>query len=289
MRRSAVAVGAGVARPGVPHAPDSSDALDAPDPPDALDAVDAPDTLDVSGAPDLARDRSLRAAVERYILDAVHAGRLQPGARIKDAAIARALGISQTPVREAILRLAQDGILEHQPRRGFFLAQMRPQQRDDVYLFRAAVEGLAARLAAARIDQRQLAALERLVDAGGRAARAGNRLANVEADAAFHGTIVGAARHELVARTWRSLAPLQWLPRILSPDLSPLTPDVATTWVERHQRLLDVIRSGDADAAEAGVRTHVLRAGRVASATALASPASSASPASPSPHRSTHA
>ena len=102
-----------------------------------------------------------------------------------------------------------------------------------------------------------------------------NRLATVKADAEFHGTIVEAARHDLVARTWRSLAPLQWLPRILSPDLSPLTPEAAATWVDRHQRLLDVIRSGDAEAAEAEVRTHVLRAGRVAS------PPSSAATASP--------
>lgn len=212
---------------------------------------------------DLAHDRSLRAEVERHLLAAIRTGGLRPGDRILDGEIARALGVSPTPVREAILRLAHAGVIEHRPRRGFFLADAGHQSMDDVYRYRALLEGFAARLAAERIRHAQAVELQRLVGAGGDAERRGDSLAGVEYNAQLHALIVEAAQHPLLTRTWQMLAPLQWLPRDFSAAAGPPPPRAAADWTRRHQRLVDAVLSGDPDQAEAEAHDHVMRAGHV--------------------------
>ncbi|HEU5318280.1 MAG TPA: winged helix-turn-helix domain-containing protein, partial [Chloroflexota bacterium] len=66
-------------------------------------------------------DRALRHSVTDYVLDAVRAGRLAPGDRVHETSLARALDVSLSPVRESLFRLADQGWLEHRPRRGFYV------------------------------------------------------------------------------------------------------------------------------------------------------------------------
>jgi DNA-binding GntR family transcriptional regulator len=208
------------------------------------------------------RESGLRVAAEAHVLAAIRSGQLRPGERVREVEIARTLGTSLTPVREALFRLTHDGVLAHRPRRGFFLAELPPEEMKDVYLFRATIEGLAASLAATRIQAAELATLERLIQMGEVAARAGDVLTNVECNAQFHATIMKAARHRLVERAWRLLAPLQWLPRAVAAT-PPMTPPLIDDWVARHRRILAAVQLGDPVSAERIAREHVLEAGRL--------------------------
>src|SRR5712691_6146739 len=111
--------------------------------------------LDV-GAP-LARNASVAAA--ELIREAILDGRLQPGERLKEERLARELGISRTPVREALLILQGEGLVEASPNRGATVRTHDADDLDDLYQLRALLEGFATRRAAARVTDE---ALERL-------------------------------------------------------------------------------------------------------------------------------
>src|SRR5687767_3804940 len=119
-----------------------------------------------AATPLLPHDRGLRHAVETHLLEEIRTGRLQPGGRLYEAAIAETLGVSLTPVREALFRFVHDGLVVHLPRRGFYLAEFGQSDVEDIYVFRAMLEGLAAARAAVRITPPELAALEQLIDDG---------------------------------------------------------------------------------------------------------------------------
>jgi DNA-binding GntR family transcriptional regulator len=89
----------------------------------------------------------LRDEVYRQILDRVQRGDLLPGVRVRDTALAAQLGVSRTPVREALLRLARDGVLESSMGRGFRVRPLDPAELRDIGAILGSLESLALRLA----------------------------------------------------------------------------------------------------------------------------------------------
>lgn len=89
-------------------------------------------------------------------------GTLKPGSRLSDDHLARELGISRSPVREAINQLASEGLLELRPRSGAYVKEPDPDELEELYELREALEGFAARKAATRIDRAGQAELDRL-------------------------------------------------------------------------------------------------------------------------------
>lgn len=212
-------------------------------------------------------------------MDAVRRGHLPPGARVHEVGLARALDVSLSPVREALFRLADQGLLEHRPRRGFYVRTLDEAQTREIYTFRALLEGFAARLIAERRraagtasplegspspnrEAEVFAALAAQIDEGARAARRGDRRTVAAANARFHDLLVRAAGHSLLERSWALLAPAEWLlhPTWMWMD-EPIGPEEAADWIARHQRLLEVLRTGDPEAAEREAAAHVREAG----------------------------
>ena len=215
-----------------------------------------PAAVPTSGLAAPPRRPNLSHRVERLVLEQISQGILRPGDRLQEASLARALGVSPTPVREAIQRLVHDGVVVHRPRRGYFLAAMGPDEIEQIYTFRAMLEGLAAARAATRISPEDLRDLESLIEEGAQAAREGDPLRNAECNARFHSLILAAAQYPLVERAWRLLAPLRWL---LAPAAVPAMSDSQIAgWVTRHRALLDALRSGDPSTAEAAARSHIV-------------------------------
>ncbi|TYP53755.1 GntR family transcriptional regulator [Thermosediminibacter litoriperuensis] len=103
--------------------------------------------------------------VFKILREAILGGSLQPGTRLVEREIARQLGVSRTPVREAIHKLEQEGLVRHIPRRGVVVAQISEREVHEVYMIRAVLEGLAARLAAERISPGKLKRLSELMEA----------------------------------------------------------------------------------------------------------------------------
>lgn len=107
----------------------------------------------------------VRQEVYNALREAILTGRLQAGTRLVEREIARQLGVSRTPVREAIRKLELEGLVQQVPRRGVVVAQMSARDALEVYTIRAVLEGLAARLAAERISPSKLKRLNELVEA----------------------------------------------------------------------------------------------------------------------------
>ena len=214
-------------------------------------------------------DRALRHSVTDYVLDAVRAGRLGPGDRVHETSLARALDVSLSPVRESLFRLADQGWLEHRPRRGFYVRTFTPAETQEIFTFRALLESFAARTVAARwahgIPEEDIALkaeLEVHVLEGERCARAGDTLAVGACNARFHDCLVRLAANTLLSRSWHLLAPAEWLliptwgeqPRVL-------TEAEIVDWIARHRRVLALLEGGDPDAAARELDEHVREAG----------------------------
>ncbi len=146
--------------------------------------------------------------VKERILEGILNGHHPPDSRIVETQIARELGTSQAPVREALRGLAALGVVEITPFRG---ARVRRPSRGEIieaYAVRSALEVLGARLAVPRMTDADLAELAGNLDAMRTAARLDDGHAVAEADARFHGRIVELADNGTLEKVWRSLEPL---------------------------------------------------------------------------------
>src|ERR1700682_3154662 len=113
------------------------------------------------------RDRLVQnasVAATELIREAILEGRLEPGARLKEEELARELGISRTPVREALLMLQAEGLIETVPNRGAVVRTHDADDLIDLYQLRALLEGYAARQAAARVSDEELDLLRESCD-----------------------------------------------------------------------------------------------------------------------------
>ena len=153
-------------------------------------------TISRSVLSDQVRDRLLQA-----ILD----GRHPPGARIVETRVARELGTSQAPVREALRDLEALGVVEITAFRGARVRRPSADELLEAFAIRAELESLGARLAIPRLTDEDLEALAGYVDEMQRSARDGDSYAGATADAAFHGRIVELAGNVTLERVWRTL------------------------------------------------------------------------------------
>ena len=157
-------------------------------------------------APPLSRS-VLADQVKERILEDILSGRHPPGSRIIETKIARELGTSQAPVREALRGLEALGVVEITPFRGSRVR--RPSKREilEAYAVRSTLESLGARLAVPRMTDADLTDLADHLEAMRAAARNDDGHVLAEADARFHGRIVELADNGTLEKVWRSLEP----------------------------------------------------------------------------------
>ena len=157
---------------------------------------------------DAAISRSvLSDQVKDRLLQAILDGRYPPGARIVETRVARELGTSQAPVREALRDLEALGVVETAAFRGARVRRPSADELLEAFAIRAELESLGARLAMPRLTDEDLAALAGYVGEMQRSAEDGDYYAEATADAAFHGRIVELAGNATLERVWRTLEP----------------------------------------------------------------------------------
>jgi DNA-binding GntR family transcriptional regulator len=189
--------------------------------------------------------------VKDRLLEDILAGRYAPDARIVETQVARELGTSQAPVREALRGLAALGVVEITPFRGARVR--RPTRREllEAYAVRSALETLAARLGVPRMRDDDLAELGEYMDRMQTAARAGDGHAVAEADASFHGRIVELADNATLEKVWRSLEPFS------RTYLTLVVPGADPQWsADLHTPVLAALRARDVDAVVASLQGH---------------------------------
>jgi DNA-binding GntR family transcriptional regulator len=138
----------------------------------------------------LVRPRSLTDLAHDSIRELIVGGELGMGAQLSEATLAAQLGISKTPVREALLRLRVDGLIEIQPQRGTFVFSLTPRQVEEICAFREVIEVSAVKLAVETRRQALARALQTNVREMALARKTGNWKAIRQLDEAFHETIV---------------------------------------------------------------------------------------------------
>jgi len=186
----------------------------------------------------------------RRLLDEIRDGALLPGARLRETDLADRLGISRTPVREAIRQLEADGLVVHLPRQGATIRRLDHAEVVELYEMRTVLEGTAARLAARAASDIELAELTAL-NAEMAEAPAGP-LAR-ELNRQFHRTLFDAARNRFLIK---SMSVLQKTLLILGPTTLG-EPARAVSAVEEHDAVLAALLARDGAAADAAMRLHV--------------------------------
>jgi len=195
----------------------------------------------------------LSATVKRLVLDRIVSGHYLPGQRIVEFQLAKELGLSQSPVREGLRELAAVGIVTIHPRRGARVRLPSAKELADVSVVRAEVDALAARLAAGRVPDETLDALEALVEEMLAALARGDFSGVTDADVRFHELIADASENHALERAFDQLAPFArtfitlTLPGVDVHDI-----------VLQHRPILEALRAHDADRAAGAARDHQL-------------------------------
>lgn len=196
---------------------------------------------------------SYRQIVADQLREAIASGELAPGEHLNEVAVAKRLGVSPTPVREAFRDLEQAGLIEVAPHRGATVRLLTHRDLSEIYSLRAHLEQMAIRLAHPRLTEEDLDQLAELIKRMEERAEAGDTAAVVELDVAFHRHIVERADHTLLLQTWEKIHPSRWTyvtVRVLS-ERGPLY--IAS----RHWPLLEALRSGSVRAAMDAAAEHI--------------------------------
>jgi DNA-binding GntR family transcriptional regulator len=157
------------------------------------------------GLPALA-GTDLVGQVARILVHAIVQGRLQPGSKVVEAGIARELGVSRAPVREAARLLESQGLLVASPRRGFFVRKFEADDIDEIYDLRLCVERHAAVLAAQNLTPKTRDVLRRQIDVLHQTADLDDPARQVEEDYRFHRLICEIAGNRRLLRLFDDLA-----------------------------------------------------------------------------------
>ena len=197
---------------------------------------------------------ALRHDVRNHLRNLIFDGTLQPGDRIVESRLARELGISQTPVREALRELEQMGLVVSYPNRGSSVRKVEPRDADEMYTLRAHLEVMAIDLALPRLTNEDLDTLDGLIDGMIEAGDNNDPDLLTELDTRFHEFICERSGHGLLLRTWQGISPLNWtmmtVIRLKDRNLRELA--------ERHRPIVSALRARDPEAAELAIREHVL-------------------------------
>jgi len=204
------------------------------------------------GLPVLA-SRDLVRQIARMLSDAIISGRLAAGAKVAEVGVARELGVSRAPVREAARLLESQGLLVTRRGRGFFVRAHRPDEIDDLYDLRICIEKHAAVRASRRLTPERRDALRRQLAVLHETAATGDPARQVEEDYRFHRLICEIAGNQRLLALFDELASEL---RIVIGLIGRLYDDpqrIAAT----HEPLLAAIESGDAERIVAATEYHL--------------------------------
>ncbi len=199
--------------------------------------------------------RALSDDVASRLRAAILSGAFAPGERLREEALARALGVSRGPVREALVELERQGLVVINRNRGAVVAQLSRDDLEELYTLRLAIEELAIRRAAEFSDPHSIAAMQRRIDEMQLALERGiTEQEAAELDLEFHDLIYEAARHRRANDAWTNMRPQI---HILLLNRNVADVDFREMLVGGHQVLLDGIADADPDRAAEHLREHL--------------------------------
>lgn len=203
-----------------------------------------------------ARHGSRGELVYARLREAIQASRLKPGDRIMETEVADWLKVSRTPVRDAIRRLENEGMLAHEPRLGLVIASLDQRSVMELYVMREVLEGTAARLCARHASDMELLELANLVKTEQQLQGEWDALARH--NQRFHAAIRRAAHNRYLLKSLNAVNDSMGL----LGRSQMLLPHRAKAALAEHADIVKAIQKRDPDAAEAAARKHVNAAQR---------------------------
>jgi DNA-binding GntR family transcriptional regulator len=212
-----------------------------------------PSGLDMLPHPQEAAEGAASLAQIAYdrIFDAIQTGRFAPGARLKETELTAWLGMSRTPVRDALVRLGGEGLLRHEAYRGIVIASLDRQMVVELFLAREAMEGAAAGLAARYAGEAEVAALQALIEL--ERSVAGDPVEGARYNRKFHAEIYVCAHNRYLLTPLRAL----WSQMALVTRQTRRSQGRSDEALREHEAIVAAIAARDPAAAEEAARQHI--------------------------------
>ncbi len=199
------------------------------------------------------RQRNIADQAYTYLRDQIIMVELEPGAPINERALVEQLGVSRTPIREAIRRLSSEGLIEIQPNVGTFVSRLSLTKLEEGHLIRSSLEGATIRSAAERFDAAADARLEKAMARHRNAEERGVSREVIAADDAFHKAIVDCSGFPNV---WTIICHARAeLDRLR--HMTTQVPGRSSEAIREHTEIIDALRTGDPDLCQQKLQRHL--------------------------------
>lgn len=212
--------------------------------------------VDLNNMLSLPVNRGLGVDIAERLRSAILSGYFGPGERLPEEQLARTMGVSRGPVREALVKLEREGLIVIRRNRGAFVAQLSREDLDEVYTLRVAIERLAVERCVTNATEADLDELQDVVDKIAELLERG--ITEQEAarlDLEFHDIIYRSGRHRRLYDTWATLRPQI---HVLLLNRNVAHEDFRDLVVSSHQEIVDAIRAHDLEAAVEITMSHLL-------------------------------
>lgn len=197
--------------------------------------------------------KPLREIVFEHLREAIIGGNLRPGERLMEMQLAEEMGVSRTPVREAIRKLELEGLVIMVPRRGAYVSDLSIKDVAETYEIRAALEALAAGLAAERITADESEELERILVSIGQCIANNDLERSIELDEQFHNVLYRASKNERLVQIINNLR--EQIQRFRATSLG--TPGRLEAVFSEHTKIAEAISDRNAALAERLAMEHI--------------------------------
>lgn len=191
--------------------------------------------------------------VYKAISERIISGELEPGTRIVEEEIAASLGVSRTPVREAMKSLAKDELVTLLPRKGAYVRKLSREDLTEIYEIREVLEGLAVRLATKNIPNERIKKLTAQADEAKKELKKGNLEPFVAFDTALHDLVLEFCGNGSLKKSLDSLHNLIQYFRVSVAKY----PGRASDAIDEHCRILAAMKARDSTAAENAMKDHI--------------------------------
>ncbi len=202
--------------------------------------------------------RSIQDIVFSTLRDEIVSQKLKPGDVLNTVELSKRLGVSRTPIREALNRLISIGLVEESPHKSCYVKKLSIEQVFEIYYIRAALSGAAARLAATRISEADLTRLSALCDEMERLRGSEHSRSMLEKNREFHSIIIAAARSPNLESLLEQYYQLSQHYRALALEF----PDSFRQVCEEHRTIATALRERNKEHAESAVREHYFNTAR---------------------------
>ncbi len=199
---------------------------------------------------------SLRGRVFQKLRDDILSGKYEDHEELKEVAIGEEMGVSRTPVREALRQLELEGLVQIIPNRGAYVTGITQKDVKDIYMIRSLLEGLCARWATEHITEAQMEEMEENVYIAKFHAQKGHLEQLAELDNRFHDILYEACNSKILEHHLKDFH--EYVLRVRKKTLSSASRGPKSN--EEHEQILDAIKSGNAELAEQLANKHMINA-----------------------------